>query len=1076
MIVNAQDIRDAGNKEIVQIIQSEVELQKRGANFVGCCPFHKEKTPSFTVFPSTGTYKCFGCGEGGDAVSFLIDLHGFTFPEALEKVAAIVRKTIDYDTSGGNIDERRETLKKQKAQKDAQIVQLELVLQTWQREGLPFGEIITEKSPATGKPETFIEIGKRKFPVSIFKEWGLTYAPKTNIICKEINRHKWPKSLLLEVGIINQDENRFYDFFRDRFIFPIHNHRNQLVGFGGRIMPDGKHPAKYINSKQSLAFDKSELLYGLHKARRFIVEKDEAILVEGYTDVLSMHYFGFGNTVAGMGTSWTEAQARLLKRSTKQILFLKDGDTAGIKSMKQDVVAALKAGIMPSVCILPDKSDPDSYLWKNGAKALKKYIKKHRQDGLVWRVMEDYDKDNIHKQIIAINFAADLLLHLDTDMAREAYIKKLTATNKLGRVTKELRKAIEDKESVAIRQGKGGLTADQSKDVQRYGLFERHRAYWSCTDPDGISAIKISNFLIEPIMLIVARKESRRLVKIVNQYKAAFIADIDSKIFSSFQGFSQYIEGQGNFMFLETAKSAHFIKIKRKIYAKMPTCYPIYTMGWHKTGGFWTWSNGLSTINGQFIPVNDYGLVDFKGTKYFLKSHSQIENDVKSDDDENTNEDQKKFQYFPDVRCISVEEWGSRFVQVHRKNGMVALAWFTAAIFRDIIYPKVNCFPHLFLFGPPRAGKSYTAWSLQYMFGASPKGPTHMVQATDAAFFRAFSWIRNAVTWIDEYGNEASYERVESLKMAYDGTGREKAMGGYGNDVTRTPINNAVCISGQQQPTQDIALMTRCICLSYPKREFSTEEEENATNLREIEQSGMLTQITAQLLKYRELIDQHFQEVVDRIKSILRDCLQRDGLKVDSRLLLNYSIMLGVYEILISKTPLRFGFEVTDLQEYALENLKTQMDNIDNQDETAIFWGIIASLVRKRNLAHGEDVIVEPKSSEKFRPENNRSIRSDTEEIKWEEKKVLLYINMTRAHGEYVETHRRTRNKPGLDKKALEYYLKGGDAYIGEKRAKRFNERPRSCFVFDRDLIPAEFLLTAVEKGEVEDDDDSKTT
>jgi hypothetical protein len=639
-------------------------------------------------------------------------------------------------------------------------------------------------------------------------------------------------------------------------------------------------------------------------------------------------------------------------------------------------------------------------------------------------------------------------------------------------VQRDCVKRSKTKRILPFEKGLTNLSADQSNDIRNYGFFERNNAYWACSDPEGVSALKISNFVVEPIMLIVARKESRRLVSIRNQFKAAFIADIDSKIFSSFPAFSQYIEGQGNFLFLESAKAAHFVKIKRKVYAKMPTCYPIYTMGWHKTGGFWTWSNGLTTVQGQFLPVNEYGLVDFKGTKYFLKSHSQIENDVKSDDNEMTNEDQKKFKYEPEVKCISTTDWSRRFVEVHSRNGMIALAWFCAALYRDIIYPKVNCFPHLFLFGPPRAGKSYTAWSMQYMFGADPKGPTHCVQATDAAFFRAFSWIRNAVTWIDEYGNEADFSRIEALKMAYDGVGREKAMGAYGNDVTRTPINNGVCISGQQQPTQDIALMTRCICLSYPKKEFSAEEEESATNLREIEQSGMLTHITAQMMQYREIIDKNFQLYLDKIKSVLRDCLQREGIKVDSRLLLNYSVMLTVFEILISKTSLEFGFEITDLQEFALENLINQSDAIDNQDETAIFWTIVASLVRKHNLSHDEDIIVEPKRYDKFRDETERSNRKETIEHKWEEDKVLLYINMTRVHGEYVETHRKTRNKPGLDIKALLYYLKGSEAYIGEKRAKKFNGRVRSCLVFDRDLIPAEFLLTAEEKGEMERDEE----
>ena len=225
------------------------------------------------------------------------------------------------------------------------------------------------------------------------------------------------------------------------------------------------------------------------------------------------------------------------------------------------------------------------------------------------------------------------------------------------------------------------------------------------------------------------------------------------------------------------------------------------------------------------------------------------------------------------------------------------------------------------------------------MFGANPKGPTNFVQATDAAFFSAFSWNRNAVSWIDEYCNEGTYTRIEVLKMAYDGVGREKTLAAYSNDVTKTPINNGVCISGQQLPTQDVALMTRCICLSYPKREYTIQEEENATNLRDIEQSGMLTHITARLMEYRDVVDNHFHTYVNHTKSILRDYLQKEGIIVDSRLLLNYSIMLGVYEILISKTPLRFGFDSTILQEFALRASSTKVMPFDNKNETVILIG-----------------------------------------------------------------------------------------------------------------------------------------
>lgn len=1068
MIKNATDIREAANREIVAILQeSGLQLDRKGSTYTACCPFHNEKTPSFTVYPQTGTYKCFGCGEGGDAISYLIDQEGLTFPEALERAAGIVQMTIEYDAKG-NYNERRQQEQEYKKRKEALSVQAEKVLQAWQEYGLPETDFTYACRMPDREQEPFVSFAGRQYPMSIIREWGLAYAPAHNLIREKAAADKWPVVLLQELHIVVSKGNEdLYDYFRDRFIFPIYNHRKQLVGFGGRKSPNSSNPAKYINSKDSLLYDKKNELYGIHKARRHVVKANEAIIVEGYTDVIAMHYHGFENTVSCCGTSFTLEQAQLIRRFAKTITLVKDGDRAGQDSMKRDVDIALKANLIPRVVQLPAGEDPDSLLGRVGGAAFSEYIKANNQDGIVWRVMQEWSKDDTFQQIEAVKYAAQLLLMLPNDVVREAYIKKLTDKKAMGPVTKELRTALDEQETAAHRQGRSKLTADQEQDILKYGIFEKNNCYYACSDTEGINAQRISNFTIDPVMLIISRQESRRLVKIHNQFGQAFVADVESKVFSNFRMFSDFVEGMGNFLFLEGAKPAHHIKIKRKVYKAMPECYPIYTMGYHKEG-FWTWSNGLIDQQGQFLRTDENGLVEFQGTRYFLKAHSNIELDVKSDDDENTNEDQKNFAYVAEPPTIDFTEWSARLRQVHSKNGMVAVAWMCAAFYRDLIYPKVNCFPHLFGFGPPRSGKSYTAWSLQYLFGAKPKGPTHFVQATDAAFFRSFSWLRNGVTWIDEYGNEGSFERVESLKMAYDGTGREKARGGYGHDITRTPINSAVMITGQQQPTQDIALMTRCILLSYPKRQFSREEEENADELREIEQTGILTQLTSNMMRYRELIDKNFAIFVDKKKAIFRSTIQSVGVKVDSRLLLNYSIILGVADILASKANIKFGFSLQELEEYCLELLVSQCDAIDNQDETAIFWNIVAYLVSKQIIQHDTDIIVEPKIKERFRDEADRSSTKEKREEIWDQERVLVYLSMTKVHQEYVERHQRTRNKPGLDIKALLYYLKGSDAYVGEKRGKKFNGRTRKCLVFDRDLLPVELLLTAEEKGEME--------
>ena len=259
---------------------------------------------------------------------------------------------------------------------------------------------------------------------------------------------------------------------------------------------------------------------------------------------------------------------------------------------------------------------------------------------------------------------------------------------------------------------------------------------------------------------------------------------------------------------------------------------------------------------------------------------------------------------------INVQEWGKRFVQVHGRNGMLALAWFLAALFRDIIYEKVHCFPHLFLYGPPATGKSYMGWSLQYMFGKELRHPVDMISANDRLFAQAIKQyaLYREIEWID-YSKEANYNRIESLKMAYSG------------------MYNPLCLSGQQAP-DDMALRSRSIMLKFDKKELSEEDVKYASELREIEQSGILTKLTEEICSKRDIINDRFLKTLNLVK---RDFIWDNRLNYNT--IMNYSIVLAVFKIL--SCELDFGFSYSKLRYLAITNMLTQANEINKLAEKA---------------------------------------------------------------------------------------------------------------------------------------------
>lgn len=374
--------------DIEEVIGDYVPLKKKGQNMWACCPFHGEKTPSFSVSPAKQIYKCFGCGKAGDAIQFVMDIEGVGFQEAIRHIAARYGIEVEED----------EALTPEQDQAQGERESLLIAL------GFARDFFVKNLQTEEGKSIGLSYFKERGFTPAIIEKFDLGYAlDGWDNLLKAGKSAGFKEEILLKAGLILQkegDPSRVYDRFRSRVMFTIHNISGKPLGFGARILTKDKNQPKYINSPETPVYHKSDVLYGMYQAKRSIREKDNCYLVEGYTDVVSLHLSGIENVVASSGTSLTDGQIKLIKRFTDQVTVLYDGDAAGIKASLRGIDLLLEGGLNVQAVVFPDGEDPDSFSRKVGTGAFQDYLEQHKRDFIGFKIglyKDEFDKDPIRK-------------------------------------------------------------------------------------------------------------------------------------------------------------------------------------------------------------------------------------------------------------------------------------------------------------------------------------------------------------------------------------------------------------------------------------------------------------------------------------------------------------------------------------------------------------------------------------------------------------------------------------------------------------------------------------------------------
>lgn len=462
--------------QIYDVVSDFVTLRKRGVNYVGLCPFHDDKTPSFYVSPAKGLCKCFACGKGGNAVHFIMEHEQMSYPEALKYLAK---------KYGIEIKERELSSEEKIAQSERESL---FIVNNFARDY--FQSIL--KNHVDGRSIGMAYFRSRGFRDDIIEKFQLGYCTESHdALAQEALKKGYKKDYLVKTGLCYEtDDHRLRDRFWGRVIFPVHTLSGKVVAFGGRVLAGATKgvKVKYVNSPESEIYHKSNELYGIYFAKQAIVKQDRCFLVEGYTDVISMHQSGIENVVASSGTALTPGQIRMIHRFTNNMTVLYDGDAAGIKASIRGIDMLLEEGMNIKVCLLPDGDDPDSFARKHNATEFQAFIQENETDFIRFKtnlLLEDAGKDPIKRAELIGNLVQSISI-IPEAIVRDVYIKEcaqlLHVEDKLlvSEVAKRREKQAEQQAERAERERRSANAARANAEA---GVNGSHTAA-TATNPD----------------------------------------------------------------------------------------------------------------------------------------------------------------------------------------------------------------------------------------------------------------------------------------------------------------------------------------------------------------------------------------------------------------------------------------------------------------------------------------------------------------------------------------------------------------------------------------------------------------
>lgn len=997
--------------DIVEVVSEYVSLKKKGVNYEACCPFHQEKTPSFFVSPSRNTWHCFGsCQEGGNAITFL-KREGFTFNEAVRKLASRYGVVLEENNTPPSDEELKRQAKKESF-------------------------LIINQKVASFYVENRKLISSDKANAYIIKRWGDTFPEEMGIgyaqdswdsLYKFAQTTALSIELMIEIGLLKESEKgKIYDMYRDRVMIPIRDKFRRVIGFTARDISGDEKAPKYLNSSTSDLYSKEHSIFGIDIAQREAVKVDLFYLVEGAPDVLRMQSIGMNNTVASLGAEWTESQLRQMKKMVTNLCFLPDADPvpsgkqygAGTASVMKNGLKAMQCGFNVTVREIPlgegnQKNDPDSFCTNKS-----KFSSLKEEDFITWYARYTFmDKTTTEEVSAAIAELCRMVAIVDDEVKQDMYLNNLQEQHKNKPLwTKAFRFAKKQVQAKNILEKTRSFDRDL---YTKYGFYEEYNCYYSLTEG---KSNQWSNFIMDPMFHIKDTLLPKRLYKIRNNNKQEEIIEMKQEDLVSLSKFKQRVEGLGNFIWLATEKE--LTKLKMFLYEQTETAVEIVQLGWSRKG-FFAYGNGI--FDTEWHPVDEYGIVRLgNGNNYYLPAYSKIYRD-----------EMKLFQFerrfvHLNYSGISLHDYAQKMINVSGDNAKIGICFLLAALFRDIITGYTKSFPILNLFGPKGSGKSELGHSLMSFF-IIENTPPNIMNSTIPALADLVAQCANALVHIDEFKNSLDIDKREFLKGLWDGAGRSRMNMDRDKKREMTSVDCGVILSGQEMATADIALFSRLIYLTFNKSEFTDAQKRMFDDLLQVRKRGV-SHLTIQILRHRAKVEQGF---ISNYNQCMTDVMERiKNERIEDRILRNWVIPLAAFRTLEGVLGLPFSYH--EMVSLIVSGIIRQNGECKSNNELANFWNMVSYLQQDGEIFFESD----------YRIDYSGEFKSDIikEKIKFLRPKPILKLRKNRIFMLYKKFGKMVGDTI-LPESSLIYYLENSKEYMGIMPSVRFKDIQRGVEV-----------------------------
>lgn len=655
--------------------------------------------------------------------------------------------------------------------------------------------------------------------------------------------------------------------------------------------------------------------------------------------------------------------------------------------------------------------------------SIKELLLSMHQDAIQWKANRLWtNAKDPDEQASAMDELVEMMCAIPNETKRTTYIDLVQKQNKIK--NNILKKQVKDffvkleakKQAEAVKRklesqfsnaDEAGLISGfkgNIYDAIKYGIYEHEGVYYT----RGVrgSDYPVSNFTMKILYHVnTGDEQAFRLIAVRNVYGFESFINLNTDDFVSLGSFKKVIARRGDYIFKGT--DSDLSRLQEYLQKDEVTTIYIRTLGWQKRGKFYAFANGIVPVNKNgntgFIPVDEYGIINYNDKHYFIPAVSKMYQDK---DDMFVNE--KKFIYIKPDKEISFSEWATIFHTTYGDRAMPSILFYIGSLFRDIIMKKLQRFPMLFLFGPPGAGKGQLAESILSLFGEKQDQIMLGGASTVVGFMRKFAQLANALVWLDEYKNNLPVKFIESFKNIYDGKGYER--GKMTNDFTTesTPIHSSAIMSGQDMPTIEPALFMRVILLSFEDGKFTDKQRQNFQRLKELEADG-LSYLTTQILQMRHIVEEKYEETYKIIfKQTIADVA---NIEVDDRMIMNISLLLTFFHIL--KDTLSLPFTYNEAKAWMIDNMMVQHSILAGNYDVAKFWGVIESLFYQGLVLENRDFALED---------------------------GYIYLRLMQVHPLYQKELRQRGDANVLAKPTLEHYLKLDKSIYVDYVRKRFSD------------------------------------